>query len=101
MVVDIRTIVRWLDDTEAYDVYERIALSEIDTLSLVYERDLANPASHPATVERVFDWLGLEHEEVGSSLVKQVPQRSIEELVANYAELQSALSGSRFEALLD
>jgi hypothetical protein len=100
MTVDPSVIMRWLDDTQPYDEYERLAVSEIENRSLVYESNLQRRDQQQQTVDELCDWLGLERHSVEAGRSKQIPERSIAELVANYSELEAALAGTCYESLL-
>lgn len=80
------------------DEAEQRSVADLPHLHLFYEDDLADAANWPATMERVFAYLGL---------LPIVPQRSVnktwdrpyQEFVANYAELIEAVRNSELRHL--
>lgn len=78
---------------------ERTALEGLDYLELVYERDLETPEAQAETFTRIQAYLGVETTPLSTSLKKAVA-RPLEDLVDNYGEVQSALTGTPDEVFL-
>jgi LPS sulfotransferase NodH len=58
-------------------------------LHLAYERDLADPAVHPVTLQQVFSLMGVAAQPVSTRL-RPAWARPYHELISNYAELAAA-----------
>jgi nucleoside-diphosphate-sugar epimerase/LPS sulfotransferase NodH len=89
----LMTFTTWRD-------WEGKALQGIPHLELVYEDMLENRDQWPATMEKVFRFLGVDAVEVATSLMKTYPG-PYAEIIANYGELMEAVKRSRYACLLD
>jgi LPS sulfotransferase NodH len=98
--VDPDDLLHWMNVRRQLGEDEAAALDGIPHLALSYERDLENAASWPATMQRVFGHLDLDAVPVATNLHRQNPG-AVVDLVANYAEVKSALTGTEFAPFLD
>lgn len=78
---------------------ERAALAGLDHLELVYERDLETAEAQAGTFARIQSYLGVDTVPLSPSLRKAVA-KPLEDLVDNYDEVRSALTGTPEEAFL-
>ncbi|MDO8860417.1 hypothetical protein Q6D67_01795 [Haliea sp. E1-2-M8] len=65
---------------------EQEILAKIPHLSLVYERDLLDPASHERTVDAVLNHIGLTRARPVSTELRKINTRPLTEIVENYEE---------------
>ena len=72
--------VRWRDQIIEE---ERRALSGLDPLEIVYERDLLNPDRHQSTLDRILDYIGLERRPAKTHL-RKINNRPLRDVIANY-----------------
>jgi hypothetical protein len=78
---------------------ERAALASLPHLGLCYEDDLLRAERHQATLDRVFDFLGVESAPVASRYVRTGADR-LADLVANLDEIGRALRATEYAALV-
>lgn len=79
---------------------EQDLMSQFPHLELIYEDDLLTQARHQTTMNRVFDYLGVESEAVSSPLKKTTPH-NIQNIISNYSEWENAVRQSPFAEMLD
>jgi LPS sulfotransferase NodH len=99
VALDPATVIASMVVLEEAARFDRELLAGGDSLDLVYEDDLLEPARQQATVDRIAAWLGLAPRPVASDLVKLTP-RATAELVSNYDELSAAVAATRFAHFL-
>ena len=84
-------------DTSLRD--ERATLVGLPHLRLCYEDDLLRAERHQMTLDRVFDWLGVERAPVTTRYLRTGTDR-LAELVANLDEIHRALRTSEYAPLV-
>ena len=99
LTVDPAELVHWIGVREGVGAAERRALAGVPHVALTYEDDLQDSDGWAAATGRVFAHLGLEPAPVTSSLRRTLPG-PLEELIANYDEVASALRGTPYEQFL-
>lgn len=77
---------------------ERAALTGLPHLALWYEDDLLRRESFQASLDRVFDYLGLDQAPVRTEYVRTGTDR-LADLVANLAEIRQALRTTEYASL--
>lgn len=85
LVVDREQLERGIERRRERDGEETVALNGFDFIEVEYERDLESPESHQQTIDRVLDFLALEHRPVQTSL-RKVNRRPMSDIVENYDE---------------
>jgi hypothetical protein len=98
--VDPAELVHWVRLREQVGRDEQAALRDVPHLSFIYEDDLTQPAVWEVTTRRAFAHLGVEPMPVSTSLHRR-NEGSLAELIANYAEVASALHGTAYEHFLE
>lgn len=98
--VDLPTTLELLDVRASILDDEATALRGLPHLELHYERDLLTAEAQAATMPRVFEFLGLEDQPVGSPLRRTGTSR-LSDQVENYEELARALIGTPHERFLE
>ena len=66
---------------------------------LTYEEDLATADAQQATVQRVFDYLGVEHHDVSTSISRRATP--LPEMVTNWESARGLLTETRWASYLD
>lgn len=92
--IDPAELQRWLRRRIEHTAIEHAALCGLPHLPLVYERDLLDAVCHQATMDRVFNYIG-----IPSIPVAAQTQRLSDDMrtdVANYDELIASLRGTPF-----
>lgn len=89
--VGAEELAHWLDVFRSWLGAERASLEGVNWRELVYERDLATEESQQATVGLISAWLGMPAETVHTSFRRQLPDRPLSALIANYSEIRPAL----------
>ena len=92
----LRQLARVSHDTAV----EQAALAGVPHLRLVYEDDLLREDTREATMNRVFEYLGLPPAPVSTRYVRLTSDR-LEDVVENHQELKTALRGTAYERFLD
>lgn len=91
VTIDRKQLEWWLERRRARDDREAAALDGFETIEVEYDADLADPAAHQATVDRILDSLALPPRRAGTSL-RKVNRRPMRDIVENYDELASWLT---------
>lgn len=100
IVVQPDELMHWLHGSASLAVFETASLQDVPHLSLTYEDNLADEATHQATANGISDYLGLAPATVTSSYRKVSPV-SLRESIANYDAVAQALQGTPFAVFLD
>lgn len=98
--LDIEAFVAHLHVRERFWREAEEAIDGRDFLRIVYEHDLMDHAVRQKSMDRVFEYLGVESVSVGTSL-EQINTKRLSDLITNYDELKRALEGSDFERWLE
>ena len=100
ITLDIARLRQGIDGRQRNLTAERQALSGLEHLELVYERDLEKPGSHAQTFARIQSFLGVEEVDLAPRLRKAVAM-PLDELIENYEDVRAMLSGTPDEAFLN
>lgn len=98
--IDCDKFSRMVEKRISRDAQEEKALAGIEYHKVVYEDDLEQPESQEKTVNRILDYLSLEHRKA-STKYRKVNNQSPEELISNYEEFVECLSKQGWENFLD
>lgn len=98
--VDPAEILHWMGVRERVGEAERGALARVPHERVCYEDDLVPSARHQATLDRLGAALRFEPGRATTTL-RRINAGRLSDLVANHAELERALSGTRWEPHLD
>jgi LPS sulfotransferase NodH len=98
--VDPAELVHWMNVRQQFGRDEVTALVGLPHLALSYERDLQDSTTWDATMQRVFGHLDLDPVPVATTLRRQ-NAAALADLIANYADVESALTGTEFARFLD
>jgi LPS sulfotransferase NodH len=82
------------------DDAEAAALVGISVIDVEYDRDLKDPATHQATIDRILDALSLERRPAQSTL-RKINVRPLSAVISNYDELAVCLHDQGLEHLLN
>lgn len=99
--IDPASLLGWLEVRERSGQQELAALEDLPHVTVTYERDLLpGPEAWSETTSRVLTALGLPPHPVATSL-EQHHRRPLKDLAVNYDEVVAALTGTRWEHLLE
>jgi LPS sulfotransferase NodH len=98
--VDPAELLHWMKVRQRVGRDEATALAGVPHMALSYERDLQDESDWGATLQRVFGYLDLDPVPVTTNLHRQNPGALVD-VIANYAEVKTALMGSEFARYLD
>ena len=79
---------------------EREVLANIEYHEVVYEDDLERSNDHQKTVDRILDYLSLEHREA-TTTHRKVNTLPLEELISNYEEFLDCLNKHQWQSFLE
>jgi LPS sulfotransferase NodH len=91
MTLSREEVSHWIDAAGRWLAGERDALRGVAAHRLIYERDLATEQDQQATVNRISGWLGLPAAKARANVRRQMPDRPLSELIANYSEIKPLL----------
>ena len=97
--VDITDVINHIRIREHYWTLAEELLQDISYHTVEYERDLADGTQHQATLDALFDFLGLDRAPVSTNL-RRINTKPLEDLVENFGELETSLSGTPWKDYL-
>jgi len=100
VTVDTDELLTWIRSSEMLDHYESLLLKDVPHLPLTYEKHLLDQVDHPATIELICEYLGIENGETRTDYRKVSPRR-LRDSVANYEQVVDALRGTPYAKYLD
>ncbi|MFO8057817.1 MAG: hypothetical protein R6V10_11020 [bacterium] len=100
VVVDCERFVESVKERIRFEKAERKALADIEYHQVVYEDDLEDAGKHQETVERILDYLCLEHRQVKTGY-RRINTWPLEELISNYGEFESRVFENGWQSWLD
>ena len=98
--IDIEQLKQELELFEGYRTMQTRLLEPYSYLQVVYEDDLLISSRHQVTVNRISDFLGISTAAVNSNLKKSTPS-DLSQLVTNYEEVRTYLSGTPYYKYLE
>jgi LPS sulfotransferase NodH len=99
MTVDLGQLLHWLRGRQRSARYEERALSGLDFLDVVYERDLQPAESHQATADRVAEFVGVPSAPVRATLTRLTTD-DVTDFVTNHEEVARFVAGTEFRRYL-
>lgn len=99
LTVEPAVFLKKLGDRVQQDQLKQRSVAGRPHLRVNYEDDLAEAACWPATMARVFGYLGLPNVPVQSA-VNKTWDRAYQHIIVNYAELEEAVRGSKWADVL-
>jgi LPS sulfotransferase NodH len=97
--IDPQRLVLQMKRRDASLQAERAALAGVPHLGLCYEDDLLRPERFQATLDRVFDFLGIRRAPVSTAYVRTSTDR-LGDLVANLDEVRAALATTEYASIV-
>jgi hypothetical protein len=97
--IDPAELHRWLQRRIDHTAIEQAALRDLPHLTIVYERDLLDPAHHQATMDRVFNYIGVPTVPVVAQTERL--NGDLRTAIANYDELIASLRETPFAEYTD
>jgi hypothetical protein len=89
---------QYFDNMTAYRIWATQALARHDVLYLEYEKDVC--ADFPATMARIFDFLGVSRQHCRPGLLKQ-QTRTAREQLTNFAQLHSYFRHTLYDSFFE
>jgi hypothetical protein len=99
VIVDPERFVRRMKWRLNHEEMEQRSLTNIPFHEVIYEDDLENQSSHQNTVDRLLDYVSLDHAEVQTKLKKVVSQKP-EEIISNFDELVNCLKEHELQSFI-
>jgi len=97
--IDCDRLLADLNSRQNYSQQEAAILSTLPHIKVVYEEDLLVQERHQPTLDRIFEYLGVESVTAKSKL-KRTSSDHIADIIQNYDELVTALQGTPFAEFL-
>jgi len=93
IVLDAEELLDWRDTVDGWSDIAASALRRVDAYEVLYERDLATEDVQLATMARIVRWLvDLPPGTLRTQFRRQIPERPLQELIANYPEVKDLLN---------
>lgn len=100
IVVEQEDLMWWLHGLTRKYRDERAFLDGSPHLEIVYEDDLAEPEQWEPTMNRFFDYIGVDRAPVETTFKRTTPE-TLDQIVANHEDVRAWLAGTEFEAHLE
>jgi|GEM_PF-644286 len=84
----------------SYDKSEKQALRNVKYHEVVYEEDLEKSTTHQQTVDKIMDYVSLEHRKV-TTIYRKINTQSLNELISNYDEFVVCLQKHQWQSFLE
>lgn len=83
-----------------YDSMERESLKDIEHYKITYEEDLERVDDHQATLNNIFDYIGLE-KRIVKTRFKKINKITLKKIINNYQEYVHCLEINGWNTFLD
>ena len=93
--IDCAQLLKYMKGHEKFLQREKEMLKDIPHLELVYEDDLLDAVDHQQTMNRVFQFLGIDSQYVQTDYVR-TSSYHLEDLIENYSEVESYLKNTDY-----
>ncbi len=100
MRVNIARLLHNLQEGRMLDWCEEEALEGLDYLTVTYEEDLKDQANQLKRIERLRDYLGLDHFEPKTRL-RKITTNKLEDFIENVEELRAELRKTPYRLSID
>ncbi|MDJ0617986.1 MAG: hypothetical protein QNJ63_14785 [Calothrix sp. MO_192.B10] len=100
VVVNCDNFVERVNQRFRFEDAEKEALGNIKYHEVVYEDDLDKADTHQKTVDRILDYISLEHR-VTTTKHKKVNTQSLQDLISNYDEFIDCLTKQEWQGFLE
>ena len=98
--IECQQLLSSIEARERYAAQEEEVLAGLPHLTIVYEKDLLNAKQHQATLDRVFDYLGVPSVPVKTTLVR-TSGNNLGDIVSNYEEIVRFISQTKYAKFID
>lgn len=98
--INCENFVERVDQRYLFDDAEKKAIANIEYHEVVYEDDLEKPDSHQRTIDKILEYVSLEHR-VAITKQKKVNTQSLQDLVVNYDEFVDCLNKQGWQEFID
>jgi len=99
-IINTTNLINGIKNIEKYRKKEKEILTGLDYLSVFYEEDLLHQENHQKTMNRIFDYLGVNTVSVMTPYVKTIPE-NLENIIGNYLEVIEAVKNSEYAHFLN
>ena len=93
--IDCNDFIDKVKERFRFEEAERNALANIQHHEVIYEDDLEKSDTHQVTVNRILDYISLEHREAFTRL-RKVNTQSLKDLIVNYDEFVTCLASQKW-----
>lgn len=97
--IDYDDLMQRMTNREKYLEIESKILEGLNYIEIVYEEDLINPLKHQTTVDKIYNFLGIQSYPISTNLQRTVPD-NISSLIQNYDEIVSSLKDTKYANFL-
>jgi LPS sulfotransferase NodH len=97
--IDCNKFIDRVNERFKFEDAERSALANIHYHEIIYEDDLEKSDTHQATINRILDYISLEHREIGTKH-RKVNTQSLKDLIVNYDEFMNCLTAHNLRKFL-
>ena len=98
--IECQQLLSSIEARERYAAQEEEVLAGLPHLTIVYEKDLLHAAHHQATLDRVFDYLGVPSVPVKTTLVR-TSRNNLGDIISNDEEIVRFISQTKYAKFID
>ncbi|MDY7015854.1 MAG: hypothetical protein SVX43_20125, partial [Cyanobacteriota bacterium] len=98
--IDLKELMRQLKRYDNNLVKAKTMLQKVPYCEITYEFDLLNSENHQNTLDRIFDYLGVESVSVKAQL-KKVSQKNLSQDIENYQEVVDFIGQTDYAKFLE
>ncbi|MDY6786012.1 MAG: hypothetical protein SW833_26270 [Cyanobacteriota bacterium] len=98
--IDLKELMQQLKRYDNNLVQAQKMLQKLPYCEITYESDLLNADNHQNTLDRIFDYLGVESVPIKAQL-KKVSQKSLDQDIENYQEVVDFISQTNYAKFLE
>ena len=99
MSIDCNEFVDKVKERISFEEAERNALAKIQYHEVIYEDDLEKSDTHQAAINRILDYISLEHRKVSTRL-RKVNTQPLKDLIVNYDEFLACVTSQNWQKFL-
>jgi len=98
--IDGIELIKRIQEQEIHLAHDKKMLEQIPHLTITYEDDLLRTEQHQKTVDRIFEYLGIESTPVTTKYVKTTPAQ-LSNIIENHEEIVYMLSENKYAKFLE
>jgi LPS sulfotransferase NodH len=98
--IDLQELWETIKDCEKQEQFNQQVINQTPCLKLIYEEDLLEESSHQNTLDKICDFLNLEHSLAKTKYAKILPDK-MQNYISNYDELKQEFQRTCYQQYLD